>query len=266
MNASRLKSKLLTKFELLRDVHIVSYSYEYSTLKERMGKVGSKLFEELIISCDNPRVGIGGGSTIHSIIDALSYKPRTLRIFPTALIGRGPEVSHIDSTFLATLLYLKSRPLSKAFIINVPPLPSNRTVALEFIPNLIKEVDEVRWLAKEMDDLDIAFIGLGALIPTGDFDDEMAKLGVSITTLKNKGVVGGINYNWFTSDGDQVVHDFLTVSVQTLKSLSRDKNKQIVLVAGGTHKVPALETALSYGMANTLITDSLSARSLLGLP
>lgn len=263
MNVTNLQLKLIRKYQLLRDVYIVNYCYDYAILKKRLGKVASNLFERLIDQYKNPKVGIGGGSTIYNMIDTLKYRPRNIRIFPTAIIGRGPEINHIDSSFLATLLYFKSRPLAKAFVINVPPLPSQKLIAREFLNNLINQIDEVKWLVNSMQDVNIAFIGLGAVVPTGDFDNEMNKLGITSRDLIRKGVVGGINYNWFTSEGSQVDNYFITISTENLKILSQNKDNHIVLVAGGTHKVEPIKIVISTGMVNTLITDSLTAEKLI---
>lgn len=195
----------------------------------------------------------------------MKVKPRNIKIFPTALIGRGPEVNHIDSTFLATLLYLKSRTQAKAFVVNIPPLPNNKQLASDFVRTTLANIEEVKWLYSEMFNVDIAFIGLGAAIPTGDFDYEMMKLGVTLQILQENGVVGGINYNWFKKDGTQLGNYFLTIPIANLISLSQSNNKHIVLIAGGTHKIIPIEIAISYGMVNTLITDSLTAKKLLGM-
>jgi len=265
MNTASLKLKLLKKFSRLNDAHIVSYSYDYAILKKKLGRQAAALFEELIIKYDDPRIGIGGGSTIYSMIDSLKKGSRRIKIFPTALVGRGPEVTHIDSTFLAKLLYFKARPEAKAFVINIPPLPQNNDLAKTFLQFLTENIYELRWLIDEMSKVDIAFVGLGAVIPTGDIEDEMNKLGVTLKTLKESGVVGGINYNWFKNDGSQYGNYFLTVPIEKLVELSARKDKHIVLVAGGKHKTAAIDTAISVGMANTLITDSLTAQQLLEL-
>lgn len=263
MNSAGLKLQLLSKYKL-NDVYIVNYLYDYAELKEKLGKAAVAVFEQLIEKYDTPSIGIGGGSTIYNLINALKFRPRNIKIFPTALIGRGPEVNHVDSTFLATLLYLKSRPHAKAFVVNIPPLPRNKILASEFLQYMLDNIEEVKWLYDEMCNVDIAFIGLGAAIPTGDFDDEMNKLGLTLQNLQENGVVGGINYNWFKNDGTQFGDYFLTIPIAKLISLSQSKNKHMVLIAGGTHKIGSVEIAVSHGMVNTLITDSLTAQKLLG--
>jgi DNA-binding transcriptional regulator LsrR (DeoR family) len=253
---------LKEKYPYLRNVCIVESVYDYGELKKHIGRAASGLLESITANCEEPRIGIGGGSTLFEMINSLDIKSRRLRIFPTALIGRGPEITHVDSTFLATMLYFKSRPQSKAFVINIPPLPDNRTSALNFLKSLKSEFSEVKWLINAMQHIDIAFIGLGAMIPSGDFDNELKKVGVTLQELIGFGVIGGINYNWFDSDGNQVTDYFPTISINQLINLSKQESKHIVLVAGGTHKIKPIHIALKMQMVNSIVSDEETVISL----
>jgi hypothetical protein len=197
------------------------------------------------------------------MIEALEFKPRDVRIYPMAMIGRGPEIEYVDSIYLATSLFYKSRPMAKAFVTGIPPLPSKREKAVTFTQFLLEEIPEVKLVYDGARNVDIAFIGLGAVIPMGDFTDELSKLGVSLRDLKAKGAAGGINYNWFDNQGNQIEQCFLTVSVDDLKRLSKDPNRLVVLIAGGKHKVDPIRIALSSRMVNAIVTDELTASLLI---
>lgn len=251
------------KYPHLKNICLVEHAYDYSELKKRISMAASKLFDKLVESHDDPRVGIGGGSTLYEMINDLKAKNRRIRIFPTALIGRGPEITHVDSTFLAKLLYFKSSPQSKAFVISLPPLPEKKHIALDFLKMLKSEFKEVIWLVDAMKNIDIAFVGLGAMIPTGDFDDELKKLGVSLQDLIDFNVKGGINYNWFDADGNQITDYFPTIGVKSLIELSKDNSKDIVLVAGGSHKIVPIKIALDRKMANSIVSDEQTIISIL---
>jgi len=157
---------------------------------------------------------------------------------------------------------IKSLPQSKAFVINIPPLPDNKRSALKFLKSLKSEFREVKWLINSMQDVDIAFVGLGAMIPTGDFDDELIKVDVTLQELIDFGVIGGINYNWFDSNGNQVTDYFPTIGVNKLIHLSKQKSKHIVLVAGGVHKIRPIEIALRMQMVNSIVCDRQTVISL----
>jgi DNA-binding transcriptional regulator LsrR (DeoR family) len=81
--------------------------------------------------------------------------------------------------------------------------------------------------------------------------------------LRENGVIGGINYNWFTADGVQFSDYFLTVSVEDLKAICRAENRYVVLIAGGMHKVDPIKVAVSTKMINILVTDSRTVGQLL---
>jgi len=254
---------LRNKYPHLKNIILVKNAYDYNELKMGIGSAASVLFDKLIGYRDNPRVGIGGGSTLYEMINNLSPKSRRIRIFPTALIGRGPEITHVDSSFLSKLLYFKSIPQAKAFVIGLPPLPENKNIALDFIKTLKSEFKEVIWLVDAMRNIDIAFIGLGAMIPTGDFDDELDKLGVSLQYLIDFDVKGGINYNWFNADGRQITDYFPTININTLIELSKDHSKDIVLVAGGSHKIVPIKIVLDRKMINNIVSDEQTIISIL---
>jgi len=255
---------LRDKYPYLKNICLAEHAYDYSELKKNISRAASRLFDKLVESHDNPRVGIGGGSTLYEMINDLEVKNRRIRIFPTALIGRGPEITHVDSTFLAKLLYFKSQPQSKAFVISLPPLPENKRIAFDFLKMLKREFKEVIWLVDAMQNIDIAFVGLGAMIPTGDFDDELKKLGVSLQDLIDFKVIGGINYNWFDSVGNQITDYFPTIGVKSLIHLSKNNLKDIVLVAGGSHKIKPIKIALDKKMANSIVSDEQTVLSILG--
>jgi len=250
-----LSQKLKQKYPYLKNISLVDSEYDYSDLKSKLGLAASKLFEIIFNQHNDPRVGIGGGSTLFEFVNNIEIKSRKIRLFPTALIGRGPEITHVDSTFLTKMFYFKSRQEARAFVISIPPLPDKKESALNFLKLLNNEFQEVKWLINAMQKVDIALVGLGALMPTGDFDEEMMKVGVSLKELKDLGVIGGINYNWFDSNGQQVTNFFPTICINKLIELSKNKTKDIILVAGGAHKVEPIKIALNVQMVNGIVSD-----------
>lgn len=260
---SELEKEIKNTFSL-RLVKIVKYENNYEILKKRLGASASEIFEEYI-KCNNKtlNIGIGGGSTIHQMIDCLEVKPRNINIFPMALIGRGPEIEYVDSSYLTTSLFYKSKPAAKAFIIGIPPLPSTKNKALCFSKYLIDEIPEIKWVLNKSKNVDMAFIGSGGFLPMGDWTEELSKLDINVQYLLDKGVVGGINYNWFDGNGNQIGNFFLNISINDLKGMASDHNKLVVLVAGGPHKYESIRVAISKNMVNSLITDDINSYKLL---
>ncbi len=257
-----IEKKLKDTFNL-KIVKVIPYIKDYSSLKIALGKAAARVFEKLIARKIFPRVGIGGGGTIYEMVDSLQFKPRKVLIYPMTIIGRGPEIFHVDSVFLVTSLFFKSLPVARAFTVGIPPLPNNKKKARNFKKYLLKEIPEVNLIYKGANNVDIAFIGAGAIIPMGDFSNELLKLGISIKNLENTNVIGGINYNWFDRFGNQIGDYFINTNIKNLKLLSKKNNKLIVLVAGGSHKIESIKTIITTKMVNSIVTDDLNANHLL---
>jgi deoxyribonucleoside regulator len=261
----KLEAEITERFGL-QGVRVVDFSDDYGHLLKNLGQGGAALLEEICQIRLGARVGFGGGVTLYEVVEALDTKPRQIELYPLALLGRGPELEHVDSVFLVTALYFKSRPAAKAFVVGVPPLPQSRPKAQKFAASLLTEVDEVREVHQAARDVDVAFVGLGTMPPERGMGKEFGKVGLDLKTLKGKGAVGIMNYNYFDGQGDQIGEYFLTVSVRDLKEMSRSAEKKVVLVAGGLHKFDAIKVTLHTRMFNTLITDHRTAQKLASLP
>lgn len=247
----------------LREVRLVKKLPEYRELQKALGHVAAEILEKKVSREARTSIGIGGGLTNYSIVESLEERPRPVDVYPMSLFGRGPEVEYVDSIFLAMLLFMKCRPLSKGFIVGVPPLPSNPTIASEFASMLIREIPEVKTVMEGAKSVDLAFIGAGSFISARDIFVEYAKLGYTYESMQAAGVIGGVNYNYFDIKGVQVGSGILTVSIEDLKTMSADPAKTVVLVAGGGNKGTAIKVALQTKMANTLVTDEETADFLL---
>jgi len=260
----KLEADLRDRFGL-QGVKVVDYSDDYEQLLKNLGRGGAALFEEICQIRWGARVGLGGGITLYEVVEALDTKPRQIELYPMALVGRGSALEHVDSVFLVTALYFKSRPGAKAFVVGVPPLPQSRLKAQKFTADLLTEVDEVREVYQAARDVEVAFVGLASLPPDRGTLKEFVKVGLDLKYLKGKGAVGVMNYNHFDQRGEQIGEYFLTVSIQDLKDMSSNAEKKVVLVAGGLHKFDAIKTALATRMFNTLVTDHRTAQKLAAL-
>ena len=261
----KLEAELQERFGL-HAVKVVDFSDDYEHLLKNLGRGGAALFEEICQIRWAARVGIGGGVTLYEVVEALETKPRQIELYPLALVGRGPELEHVDSVFLVTALYFKSRPGAKAFVVGVPPLPQSRVKAQKFTADLLTEIDEVRDVYQAARDVEVAFVGLNALAPDRGMLKEFTKVGLDLKTLKAQGAVGTINYSHFDGQGQQIGEYFLSVSVQDLKDMAHNPEKKVVLVAGGLHKFEAIKVGLTHRMFNALVTDHRTARMLAALP
>jgi DNA-binding transcriptional regulator LsrR (DeoR family) len=85
--------------------------------------------------------------------------------------------------------------------------------------------------------------------------------------LIDAGAVAEINLFPFSSDGTPVPHRLATLcaclNLTRIQALSRDHQRDMVLIAGGRRKTNAILAALKGGYLNVLVTDTHSAREIL---
>jgi len=260
---TRTLSKKIKEIHGLKFVEVVPYHRDAGVLKKMLGLKAAVLFERLVSENESTSISVGGGGTLYEMAAALPEKPRAIRIYPAAMIGRGPEIEFIDSSFISTLIFLKSRPVSRGFNVGIPPLPNSNKKAKKFYYELLMDIPEIEMVLSFSRKADLIFVGAGGLLPIGDIENEMSKFEVSLNSLKEKGVIGGINYNWFDGCGKQICDLFLNVRISELQSLVKDGVSKVILVAGGAHKHQAIMVAIKYGMINSLVVDQYSAEKII---
>jgi deoxyribonucleoside regulator len=250
----KLETAIKKRFSL-SFVRVVEAHSDYDIVKTNLGQAAVDLLETYIQRRSRVKLGIGGGGTLLRMVELLEQRPRQVDIYPLSFFGRGPLVEFISSTFLATYLVIKSLPLATGHIVAIPPLPSRRELAVGFATWLLEEFPEISQVYNGVKTMDLGFVGLGAAIPSRDIFAEFSKLGYTFEYMQEHGAVGGINYNYFDKNGEQIGKGIMTLSVEELRELASDASKTIVLVAGGVHKREAIAVAVETRMVNGLITD-----------
>src|SRR5215208_3462191 len=112
--------ELEQRFRWLKKAVVVSSVKDPLYQRQLIAKAGAEYFEENVKQ--KMKIGIGGGHTIYEMIARLPNRERDIDVYPTAIIGRGPIISHIDPIPLVTLLWAKSggEP-GRAHYVTVPP-------------------------------------------------------------------------------------------------------------------------------------------------
>lgn len=251
---ARLEDEVRDKYDL-REVKIVETSPDYELTQRNLGVEAGKILEDRIRRETRSRIGIGGGQTIYRLVESLDERPRPIDIYPMSLFGRGSQVEYVDSVFVSMLLYMKSRPSARGFLVGSPPLPSKPESAKAFAKWIVDEIPEVREVLEGVTDSDLSFVGAGTFMASRDILKEYEKLGLTFEHMKKAGVVGGINYNYFDENGWQIGEGVLTTSIESLRRMSSDPMKLVTLVVGGQHKKIAARVALETKMVNSLVTD-----------
>jgi DNA-binding transcriptional regulator LsrR (DeoR family) len=122
---------------------------------------------------------------------------------------------------------------------------------------------DVAEVLQKFDEVDLAIVGIGDLEPSAllrnsgnYYDEEMLR------TLAERGAVGDICLHYFDAAGEPV----LTADEDPVIGMELAQVKQcsqVVALAGGKDKAPAIRGALRGGYVNVLIVDYPTARLLM---
>jgi DNA-binding transcriptional regulator LsrR (DeoR family) len=311
-----LEKNLRKRFPKLLRVEIVrappiTTSQQYASLLRTWGRYAARYFEELAAAATDRarlaekakqpvpklRVGISGGETLFEFVNAVPERSRPeIEIHATALVGRGfllSSGSHIDPIVNATLLYSKcGRHGNSCLYATVPPhredLGDNWTTIREEVDKELSNLAErfaIKQAIKAMDDLDVAFAGLGLVKPDAGDPAHLNRL-TMMSLLKplskkipdylhGKKAIGDIAYALFDKDGvtEPDWRFFLTAGHYDKSRIFSDagfykkmvgRNKPVIVMAG-TYKELAVFTALKAELFNVWFTNEEAARQIIAM-
>ena len=201
-------------------------------------------------------LGLAWGTTISAAVDAVESSGK----FPCKVVqlvgAMGAQNAEYDGHALVQRLANKLG--GECYFINAPYLCQSSEIAQSMMET--KGIRETIELGKN---IQIALLGIGTteikyssyflagLLP----EDEIEK-------LINFGVVGDIASNFFLLNGKPYIDDFMqrliTIQLHDLVNIPIR-----IGVAGGQGKVKAIIGALHSNLLNILVTDSITARSIL---
>lgn len=263
----------------LNKVISVPFEPDYEKQKPLLGKAAAAFFDDLLDRRGSLKVCVGSGSTIHEFISALPVRTRKVVFCPLALITRTAEGELYDSPFLTIHARWKSPSGSRAISCALPPLPHKMDSAKKFTRLLLSMNEELVRVLEESAKSSVVFMNVRA------FDEEQAvldayeRVGISRELLAQAGAVGDVGFSIFDRQGTDLsrklfeeekmiqnphCHPFLpALSLGRIREIARVEDSEVVLVAGGKHKIEAIQAAVESGMVTTLISDSWSVEELI---
>lgn len=267
-----LQDSLKDRYGFLRDVLVIPPEKDCSIALRLLGKAAAEYFDEEVTP--GMKVGISGGYIMYEMVEALADRKRDIHIYPTAIIGRGPGIIHIDPMILVTLLWAKSgRQPDRAHYVTVLPSESTkRDKVKDEYRQFYRERKKVRQTFSEMKLVDIVFASIGALEVNAEYraatqyvtKNLLNEVNISEEELRNEGVVGDITYSFFDGNGRTKPgwNVFLSLGVDYLREMAADPAKRVVVVVG-SYKMEALRAVLRGKLCNVLITDGDAAENLI---
>jgi len=269
-----LQSDLLRKFPCLKDAVVVGAERDYALQTRSLAQAAAEYFDTKVHR--GSRVGLSGGMTVFEMVKMLPERERRIKLFPTAILGRGHTiVNHIDPIVSLTLLWAKSGFVDGGvFFVTITPLEAEngsltREQVRESIDALLRR-NKISWVYEQMRSVDYVFASLRAVIAPrrqkmgANAIDLLSDLGITARDLSSEGAVGDVNYSFIDQAGQtrDAWRLFLSLQADELREMAKSRTKRVVVIAG-LHKERILRAALAGELMNVLITDERTASSLL---
>jgi deoxyribonucleoside regulator len=156
---------------------------------------------------------------------------------------------------------------------------SSQLACPAFVPQedvwLIQQLAQVRRMLKRVPTVDAVITSMG---PIPDDDEAAQKIRIASDPLLNPELVkaarignaiGEICYSLFDEQGQEVrtAHTAIGLEFAQLRRIAADPKRQVILVAGGDRRrFAALRAALRARLASVLVSDTVTARYLVGEP
>lgn len=239
----QLANQLKEKYDL-EDVIVIPAS-ENDDINKSLGKAAAFYVKEFLST--NSYINVGYGDTLHHFITTLAAISNS----PTQIISLTGGVN------------------------NYLPLLSNSSfnISLNLIPaplfmNNEKTAEQILSERSIQEVLDLSNLATFTITGIGELSDNstLVRTGMlspfEVKKIKMQGAVGDILMHFIDKNGQLIESDFekrlISTSFERLKSFNNN-----IAVAGGEHKVIAIDAAMKTKLFNRLITDESTAEELL---
>jgi DNA-binding transcriptional regulator LsrR (DeoR family) len=246
-----LEVQLKEKWDL-RDVFLTP-GVSNEELKNDLSMAGAQ-YLEMNLPSEESLIALGWGETISGITRNLG------RVIPekTSFVTLCGGVMHYLSEHTPANV---GTPLS-GFLYPFHVIPTPLMVGSPELRDQLLNEHEVQHVMNMAQLADIAMVGIGSLKTSTEFEGFGYKSQKELDLLKKRGAVGEMHGEYFNSVGEPLElehhHRLISIRLETLR-----KMKHVVGVAGGPDKIEALQAALKGGFIHSLITDEMTARTLL---
>ena len=246
-----LEVQLKEKWDL-RDVFLTP-GVSNEELKNDLSMAGAQ-YLEMNLPSEESLIALGWGETISGITRNLG------RVIPekTSFVTLCGGVMHYLSEHTPANV---GTPLS-GFLYPFHVIPTPLMVGSPELRDQLLNEPEVQHVMNMAQLADIAMVGIGSLKTSTEFEGFGYKSQKELDLLKKRGAVGEMHGEYFNSVGEPLElehhHRLISIRLETLR-----KMKHVVGVAGGPDKIEALQAALKGGFIHSLITDEMTARTLL---
>lgn len=251
--SEELETQLAQSFDLKRAVLVPGEGLSSELLRRRLGFAAAEYLQDAL--ADGSKVGIGWGRTLYAVVEALEVRQRSgIQVVP--LIG---GLGQISSSFQVNDL---ARRLAEAFHGTWQPFYVPAFVAEPEALDALLRLPDVAPVLQIWPQLDVALVGIGHFASQSQSSMLFSSYIAAdvLQKLELCGAVGDLCGRFFDAQGQQcfVERGVIGISLQQLQAL-----EHVVGVAGGAEKVAAILGALRGGYVDVLVTDTITAQSVL---
>lgn len=284
------------RYPHLKDVEIANPQDEFfdsSKPQLNLGMKGALYFARHVNHGDT--IGISCGDTLNAFIMGLQELrsnislPGACKVYGMIMLAIKELVAVTPAALVANLV--ATLPTCRGYTFHLPR-PDSKPIVPRSLRPFYEQHSQVSNLLMKLKDLDHYYVGVGSI----DYSDRIYENGMHayefntiirdtkhekhdlLHALQTLDAVGEISHQPYDQDGNVLPLDektrlkplkeyFLGLDLEILKKhVEDDDAAQVVAIAGGSHKVNALQAALKAKLFNVFITDYETAQELLKLP
>ena len=259
-----LELRLSQRFRL-HAARIVPSTDDPDTLRSELGREAAGYFDQNVH--EGKSIGVSSGRTIFEMASFVPERPRNISIYPLNVVVDGDSsIRGVSANTVATILWFRSRPLSKAYRIEMF-FPVQSVTVLRRRATELLQSPAAKELSERIGHLDVYLLGAGELRENSQVSSLLRSCGLDTPELVRRGIVGDIAFNLMGKDGEAIpggIEDLMyRIDLADLKVAASSGGKLVILVAGGHEKIPCIRAALMARACNVLVTDSETAQGLL---
>lgn len=238
-----LETKLMEKYHL-RDCYTVPANPNEASTNDTIARAASIYIADHVR--ENSYINFGYGDTTSRTIEYLAKNLETAVSFVSLTGGVGYYLPKSESNIFNAKLYL---------------IPSPILMSSAQMADAIKKESSVQEVTNMIRLASMTIVGIGGMDDSATIVQSSILNPSDFRLLAMKGAVGDIICHFIDKDGNlvdtEVDSRLVSVHLDTLKEL-----ENVIGVAAGKHKLPAIHAALTGGYLDILVTDEETAEQL----
>lgn len=253
--APALEEELMNRFSL-KGAHILERGISTADDSFRnLGRLGADVLGKYMQ--DDMILGLSWGTTVHVVVEELRPK-RLPNVKVVQLIGGvgapyssidGPEQVRRSSEMLG----------AQHYYLNAPMLVDSPDVASALRED--HSIKEVLELARQTD---IALVGIGSIIPEISTQFHSGYITHdNLRELSSVGAIGAICTSFFSIEGEHITAAWCEECAISISWKELMNVPNLIGVAGGKRKAPAILGAVRTGVVDILVTDDATAQEMI---